>query len=89
MTVGGDIKGFVVAVEELDDVGWRWSVDDGRCYELVHGLVVGRLTGVVDKPSTTDVDSSRKESHPDRFLMSNALQSADEICAFKVLNQIR
>lgn len=56
VTVGGDIQGLVMAMQELDDVRWGRCIDNGRGDELVHSLVVRGIRGVVNKSSTADVD---------------------------------
>lgn len=85
VAIGGDIKRFVVAVKQLDDIGWRRGVDDWGSNELVHGLVIGGLSGIVDKASAADIDSAGEEGHAKRSLVGDALQSADEVGPFEIL----
>lgn len=85
MAVGGDVEGFGVAVEEFDDVGGGWGVDDGGGDELVHCFVVGWLGGVVDEAGAADVDGAGEEGHAEGLLVGDALEGADEVGAFEVL----
>lgn len=85
--VGGDVEGFVV-VKELEDVGgWR-GVHDRGGDELVHGLVVRRVRGVVHETGAAGVDGSREEGETDGALFGDALEGADEVGAFKVLRKL-
>jgi len=54
---------FGVAVEQTENVRWWRRVDDGRCDELVHRLVVSRVRRVMDEASTTSVDTAGQEGH--------------------------
>lgn len=62
--VGGDVQWFI-AVEQFQDVGRRWGVDDGGGNELVHSLVVGRVRGIMDEAGTARVDGTGEERHAD------------------------
>ena len=86
MAICGDVKRLGVAMQKLEDVRWRRSIDNGRCDQLVHGLVVGRLGGVMDKPGTADIDGTGEESHTERLLMGDTLQGANKIGSFKILD---
>lgn len=77
MPVLRHVEGFLTRVQEFEDVGWGRGVDHGGGDELVHCLVVGRLGGVVDKASAADVDGAGQESHAERFLVRNGLESAN------------
>lgn len=87
MAICGDINGLGVAVEKLENIRWRRRVDDGSSDKLIHGLVVGRLGGIVDETGAADIDGSREESHAERLLVGNALESADEIGALEILRR--
>lgn len=47
--------------------------------------MVRRFGRVVDQTRAAAVDCAGQESHPDRFLMSNSLESADEIGTLEIL----
>lgn len=64
---------FGVAVEETENVGWWRCVDDRRCDQLVHRLVVCGVRGVVDEASTTCVDTARQEGHAQRLVVRDTL----------------
>lgn len=87
VAVGGDVEGLVV-VEEFEDVGWGRDVDDGGRDDLVHGLVVGGFGWVVDESRATAIDGAGEEGHADGFLVGDALEGADEVCAFEVLKEL-
>ena len=68
MAVCRDVEGLVV-VQEFEDVGGRAGVDNGGGDELVHGLVVGGLRGVVDEAGAAAVHSTGEEGHANGFLV--------------------
>ena len=72
MPVLRHVQGLVV-VQELQHVGGRAGVDDGGGDELVHGLVVGGLGGVVHEAGAAAVDGAGEEGHADGFLVRDAL----------------
>lgn len=84
VAVGGHVERLVV-VQEFEHVGWRGDVDDGGGDDLVHGLVVGGFGWVVDEPGAAAVDGAGEEGHADGFLVGDALEGADEVCAFEIL----
>ena len=73
-------------VSELKHVGGRAGVDDGSGDQLVHGLVVGRLGGVVHEAGAAAVDRAGEEGHADGLLVRDALQGTDEIGALEILS---
>ena len=48
-----------MVVEEFEEITWRWGVDDRRRDDLVHGLVIGWVRGVVDEASAAHIDAAR------------------------------
>lgn len=76
VAVGGDVEGFVV-VQQLEDVGRGRGVDDRGRDELVHGLVVGGVRGVVHEAGAADGDGAREEGHAEGFLVGDSLEGAD------------
>ena len=82
MAVGRDVEGFGAGVQHAQDVGGLWRVDDGGRDELVHGLVVGGVGGVVHEAGAADVDGAREEGHAEGFVVRDALEGADDVGAF-------
>ena len=85
LPVRGDVERFVV-VEKLQDVGGGRGVDDRRRNKLVHGFVVGGVRRVVDEAGAAGVNCAGDEGHADGALVRDALEGADEVGAFEVLD---
>ena len=52
---------------------------------MVHGLMVLRLGRIVHKTSAATVDTAREECHAQGLVVSNTLQSANQVSAFEIL----
>lgn len=76
MAISGDVQRPVV-VQELEHVVWRGGGDDGAGDELVHGLVVGGVGGVVQEAGAAEGGAAAEEGHADGFLVRDALEGAD------------
>jgi hypothetical protein len=76
LAVRRDVQGLVV-VEEFEDVAGRWGVNDRRADELVHGLVVGGMRGIVHEAGAAGVDCAGDEGEADGALVGDALEGAD------------
>lgn len=87
MAVRGHVERFIAVVKELDNVRWGRGVDYWGSDELVHCLVVGGLGGIMNKAGAADIDSTGEEGHAEGFLVGDALQGADEVCALEILKK--
>lgn len=84
VAVGGHVDGLL-RVEQAQDVAGQRGVDNGRRDQLVHGLVVGGVRRVVHEAGAAGVDAAGEEGHADGFVVRDALEGADEVGAFEVL----
>lgn len=84
MAVGRHVK-RLVGLQEAQDVRRRRRVDHGRRNELVHRLVVLRVAGVMHQSGTAERHGAGEEGHAQRLVVRDALECADEICAFQIL----
>ena len=76
LSVGGDVKWFVV-VEEFEDVGWWRGVDYRGRDELVHCFVVRGVRRVVNETRAAGVDGAGDEGHADGALVRDALEGTN------------
>ena len=88
MAVGGDVEGFVI-VKELKNIRGGRRIDHRSGNDLIHRFVVGWFGRIVDKAGAAAVNGARKKGHTDRFLVGNALESADQVRAFKILSSYK
>ena len=75
-------------MEEFEEVGGGWGVDDGGGDELVHCFVVGGVGGVVQEAGAAAVDGAGEEGDAEGFLVGDALEGADEVGALEVLEGV-
>lgn len=87
MPVCRDVERFA-GVQQFEDDGWSGGVDDGGGDELVHGFVVGGFGGVVDEAGAAGVDAAGEERHAQGFVVRDALEGAEDVGAFEVLDTL-
>ena len=87
MAVGGDVERFVV-VEQAEDGAADGRVDDGGRDDLVHRLVILRMGGIVDDAGAAAGHGAGEEGHPQGFVVGYALEGADQIRPFQVLQKL-
>jgi len=85
MAILRNIQGPIV-VQEPENIVARWGVDDRRCYDLVHCLVVLGFRRIMDEAGTADVDPTGEECHAEGLVMGNPLKSSDEVGPLQVLD---
>lgn len=84
MAVGRDVERLVV-VKETQNIGRRRTVHHTGGYDLVHRLVVLKTRWVVDEACTAAIDVSGKERDPERLVVRNTLERANQVGSLEIL----